>query len=468
MTNKKGSFIGRSWIVLAVAVCLAFFAALVSIDGVAHADPAAPSDVEIVTQPTDINVVYDGEERELSVELNYDVTARYFWYRSETPSAAATLVEGGSAQKPALTVKHVSDSGYYRCEVTAISYGNGTYETLLVSDTVRVSITPKPIGVEVGETTFVYTGSRVGPELMIDEEDIEEGDAVNAFLDTEIAIKNAGTYNGTIRLDNEDYEVSGSKDATVTIEKAPLTVSIKEASVRAGREYTLELIYEGLKGSDTAEDLGFTPVVAEPFRSIKKGGTYTVYAVGESESANYVVTYGTSTLYVDEWRLEEEDISGVTADAGGTFRSDTKLTVVVSDEAPASFTFLKRVYARYDLTFTQGGADGESFIFNLKDEGLSRFCLAVCTVDEEGKTKRAEGFSYADGVLSVTIPAGKENANFVVYHDYTLLVAGSAVVLVIVIIMIISLSVSAGKYKRQKAMYTYARETADKYRYRKR
>lgn len=456
----------RAFILLTV-ICAALIALVFVARGQgAYADtPVLPSDVEIATQPVSTTVVYGEEEATLQVELNYDeVEASYFWYRSESPTATAMLIESGTAAKPSLKLTKVSDTGYYRCEITAINYNNNTYGTMLRSNTVYVAVLPKEIGVEASQTEFEYNGSWQTPELVPNQEEIVEGDTVKAYLEIESAPKNAGEYVGKIVLENENYVLAGEENVYFTITKAPLTIAIVETSVRAGRDYVLEITYEGFKGSDTPEDLDFTPTIPSAYLSIKQGGTYSIHAEGNAESDNYVITYANSNLYVDMWRLEESDIEGVTADAGGTFRPGSKVHVNIRTDTPDAFSFFTTFMAQYTIVFTEGGADGESFIFNLKDSGYSSFCLAVCSLDAEGKKQRIDNYSMQDGVLSVTLPAGQESTNFAVYYDYTLIIGAAGIVLLIAVIVLIALGVSRKRFKRAKHYYNTARTMADKYR----
>lgn len=462
MTSRRRSLV-RYGIMLLTVACLVAVGLACERNTVAYADDAS-SYVFFKSTPEATNTAVYGEEIDLVIEIEGNYVVSYFWYRSETPTSVAILVKSGSSSTPNITLKNVSDTGYYHCEISSIIINNSSYAVNVVSDAYYVSVTPKGVAVTADDDTFVYNGGWQTPTLTVDPEGVEDGDIVNAYLNVESAPKNAGSYVGTIRLDNDNYKVEGSADVAFVIEKAPLTIRIKETDVRAGRDYVLELEYEGFRGTDNETDLGFEPTIPTRFFAIKEAGTYVVRPEGDAESANYVITYGDSNLYVDVWRLEEEDINGITADAGGTFRPGTKLQVNIDSTTPASFSFFKTYYCRYDLIFVEGGSDGESFKFNLKDDSISSFCLAACMVDEEGNTQRLEDYSYKDGILTVTLPAGQENVSFIVYYDYTLLLAIVAVVAVVLFIMLLALLSSRKKFNRQKYYYTVAQREADKFR----
>ncbi len=457
--SRRGKFI----LTAAFAACLIALAAVsVCFGGFKEAAFAVDTDVNISMQPQNVNAVYGDGEFELGVGLSSPAVAQYAWYKSDTPGGVAVRVAEGSGASPSLKVSKATDSGYYYCLISALTYGGNRYETELVSDRAAVSIEPKPISVKVGEDKIVYNGQWQSPKFEIDSEELIEGDTVNARLDTERATINAGTYVGTIVLDNPQYAVDGEKEITFTIEKAPLTVRVKEVGVRAGKEYTLEIEYVGFKGADDESALGFIPQIPQRFLNVTTAGVYDVVCTGASESANYVIEYEAAKLYVNDATLGQEAISGITATAGGSFRRGTALEVAESERKINGFGFLKRVQCVYEPKFTSGGADGETYTLNI-EENFSKFMLAVCTVDDKGNTKSANGFSYRDGVLSVTLPADFEGG-IVVYNDYTIITIVGAVLLLVILIMIIAIFSSKRKYKNHLFYYRAAQKEADRYR----
>lgn len=89
--------------------------------------------------------------------------------------------------------------------------------------------------------------------------------------------------------------------------------------------------------------------------------------------------------------------------------------------------------------------------------------LAVCKLNEDGRTERVKAYTQDGGILSVTLPTD-EACSIVIYNDYTIIVVLGLIVL-IVIISVIAVSVaSKRKYKRHLALYRAAEREADKYR----
>lgn len=451
---------GRIFLTAALtAIIIALAAISVCAGTVAYAE----SDIKIAEQPHDVTSVYGYGKFDLTAKLDSDVIAKYVWYKSERPDSVAVKVSEGTGAVPTTEVSKATDSGYYYCVITSLTYGGETYPAEIVSEKARVQIAQKPVRVTTDETELVYNGEWQTPKFTVNAEDLIEGDTVNARLETETTTKDAGTYVGTIKLDNPQYKVDGDAEATFTITKAELTVKIKEIGVRVGKDYSLEIEYEGFKGSDDASALGFTPEIPRRYYDIKVAGVYDVVCSGETESKNYVVKYAPSKLYVNDGTLGSNDIIGITATAGGSFRSGTRLEVRETETAVNGFHFLKRIRHIYEPEFVSGGADGETYTINIEDSGISRFMLSVCTVDDKGDTKRVNGFSYNDGVLSVTLPTDFDGG-IVIYNDYTIITVVGAVLLLVLFITMIAVLSSKRKYKKQLFYYRAAEKEADRYR----
>lgn len=444
-------------IIAAVLVALVF--AAVPIGKSAYADGG---EVTITRDPTDVSGVYGKVNATLSIELSdASAVATYTWYRSATEEDVAKKVGGGTGTRPSIGVGKATDSGYYYCVVEEIQLDGETYETNLVSAKAKVAIDKKPISVKPTEKEFFYNGKWQKPDAIVDEDGPESGDVVNAKTETSSATIKAGKYEATIKLDNDEYCVSDNEKVSFEIKKAPLTVKIKEVAVKAGMDYELAVEYDGFADGENESVLGFTPQIPKAAYGIKKAGIYTFVCSGARETENYAIKYEESNVYVNEARLDSADINGIVATAGGSFRGNTKIDVTTGNYQ--SKNLLKRTKYNYNIEFTSGGADGETFVLNIHDNTISKFMLAVCKLNEDGKTERVKVYTQDDGILSVTLPTD-EKCSIVIYNDYTILVIAGIILLIIIITVFAVCIASKRKYKYHLSLYRAAEREADKYR----
>ena len=116
---------------------------------------------------------------------------------------------------------------------------------------------------------------------------------------------NAGTYTVTpnFATSNADYNLPPMLTATLTINKAELTITAENKSVIYGSpapEYTVE--YSGFVGGDTRNSLGGTPTFACGYTTSSNVGNYNIVPSGLT-SNNYNITFVPGTLSVDRKAL---------------------------------------------------------------------------------------------------------------------------------------------------------------------
>lgn len=120
-----------------------------------------------------------------------------------------------------------------------------------------------------------------------------------------------GTYpivikKGSVKNLNDSY-VNG----TLTISKAPLTITAQDYVIKQGDELpTFEVTYDGFKNSETKTALTKQPVITCTAKSSDVAGTYEILISG-AESGNYEISYVKGTL-----TIEEKDEPGPTYMAG--------------------------------------------------------------------------------------------------------------------------------------------------------
>ena len=168
-----------------------------------------------------------------------------------------------------------------------ISYVKGK---LTIVDADALIITAKSYTIEYGEEipTFEYTSE--GATL--------EGEPSITCEATKGSP--AGTYDiiiskGTVTNYNDTY-VNG----TLTIKKAPLTITAKDYTIKQGETLpTFEANYEGFKNSETSAVLTKQPTITTAATSASEPGDYEITVSG-AESKNYEITYVKGKLTITQ------------------------------------------------------------------------------------------------------------------------------------------------------------------------
>ena len=89
-------------------------------------------------------------------------------------------------------------------------------------------------------------------------------------------------------------------NGTLTITKAPLTITAKSYTIKQGEAMpTFEATYEGFKNSQTSSVLTTQPTITCSATSASAPGTYDI-VVSEAAAANYDITYVKGTLTITQ------------------------------------------------------------------------------------------------------------------------------------------------------------------------
>ena len=204
-------------------------------------------------------------------------------------------------KQPVMTTSATSTSepGTYEIAVSGAEAGN--YEisyvagTLTITEAEPVKVTAKSYTIEYGESIpeFEYTS---------------EGAALSGVPEIRCkatAASPVGTYDivvskGSVSNYNDTY-VNG----TLTITKAPLTISVGEYTRQEGEENPeFELTYEGLKNGESDGVLTKKPVVTCLATKDSESGEYVITIEG-AEAENYEISYVTGKLTVTAKPLPE-------------------------------------------------------------------------------------------------------------------------------------------------------------------
>ena len=170
----------------------------------------------------------------------------------------------------------------------AITYVNGT---LKISEADLITITAQNAEMTYGDAVPTLTFTVEGGTL----------NGTQPTVTCEATNKSdAGTY--TIKVDTTGVDYPNLKlvDGTLTIGKAPLTVSVGNYERFQGEENPVfNLTYEGWRNDDTEDVLTVKPTVSCEATTDSPVGSYAITVSG-GEAKNYSFTYQNGTLTVNE------------------------------------------------------------------------------------------------------------------------------------------------------------------------
>ena len=142
-----------------------------------------------------------------------------------------------------------------------------------------------------------------------------------------LTIKGAGTTTVTATQAGNDGFEAFSREFTLTVNKAPLTITADDCTKEEGEENPqLTVSYEGFVYDDDTSSLTSQPVVTTTATVDSPAGTYPITASG-AESANYVFNYVEGTLTILEHELLSHIILEEDFETGATVSQSTPLTL---------------------------------------------------------------------------------------------------------------------------------------------
>ena len=122
--------------------------------------------------------------------------------------------------------------------------------------------------------------------------------SVAAVSGNTMTINNAGTATVTATAQGNSQYNAFSKEYTLTVNKAPLTITAQSYTITQGDEMpTLEAIYEGFRNDDTSSVLTAQPTFNCEATSSSALGTYDIEVNGATAD-NYTITYNKGTLTI--------------------------------------------------------------------------------------------------------------------------------------------------------------------------
>ena len=213
----------------------------------------------------------------------------YSGFKNEETSSVLT-------QQPVITCEATSASmpGEYEIVVGgaeaqnySISYTNGK---LVVTEADPVTVIATSYTREYGEENPVFGFTTEGAAIEGEPEIVCEATATSPAGEYPIIIKK-----GSIKNYNDTYT-----NGTLTITKAPLSVTAKSYSMKQGEALpAFEVEYSGFKNEETSSVLTQQPVITCEATSASMPGEYEI-VVGGAEAQNYSISYTNGKLVVTE------------------------------------------------------------------------------------------------------------------------------------------------------------------------
>ena len=208
----------------------------------------------------------------------------------------------------------------------------GWYKFINITDGQDVVLTANNYTREYGDSNPVFDYTREGDELI----------GTPSITCDATATSPVGTY--IIRITKGSVENSNVKyvDGTLTITKAPLSVTAKSYSREVEQENPdFEVTYSGFKNGENESVLTIKPTVTTTATASSSPGTYDINVSG-AEAQNYSISYNKGVLTVNEKGEISFEIDGATYQG---IKSDKKVKVksvdteLVSIEIPVSISY---------------------------------------------------------------------------------------------------------------------------------
>ena len=174
----------------------------------------------------------------------------------------------------------------------AISYVNGT---LTIGKRTQTITLDDNLTMTYGDGTFTLP-EETEQGLLIDWS--SNNATVAAVVGNTLMVKGAGTATLTAEQEGDNNNQPMTKDITLTVNKAPLTVTSKSYTIEQGQSLpTFAATYEGFVNNQTANVLTKQPTFSCEAANSDVPGTYAITASG-AEAKNYEMSYVAGTLTI--------------------------------------------------------------------------------------------------------------------------------------------------------------------------
>ena len=215
-------------------------------------------------------------------------------------------------KKPTITCVATSDSlaGTYPIVVSGGEAKN--YELKYVNGTLTIT---DDVVVTAKSYTRVYGDANPTFEFTSDGATLSGTPSINCAA---TATSPVGTYDIVIAKGDVTNSEVTYVNGTLTITKAPLTITAKSYTIKQGKDLpTLEVEYSGFKNNETDTVFTTKPVVSTTATKYSEPGSYDIM-VKDAEAANYEITYVKGTLTITKKTETYDGSSNVlTVEDGG-------------------------------------------------------------------------------------------------------------------------------------------------------
>ncbi len=231
-------------------------------------------------------------------------------YGEENPAFTFTVMDmegndmiGEIDEMPTLTTLATVSSSVGDYDITATGAVSHNFTINVVDG--KLTVTKAPATVVAQNATKVY-GSE-NPEFTYTVNGLIDGDDISAVTDVKFntdadKASAVGEYSIIPYTSTAvNYEIIGYENAVLSVTKAPLTITVNDASIEYGYDmsnYQYEYSYDGFVNGDTYAVLDIQPTVSiEEYNG--QVGTYSMIASG-AEAANYEINYCNGVLTVGQ------------------------------------------------------------------------------------------------------------------------------------------------------------------------
>ncbi|MFI3227684.1 MAG: MBG domain-containing protein [Clostridia bacterium] len=267
-----------------------------------------------------------GESFTATAAIDGLVTSDVYWISDDT---SVVTVDGNTG----LVVAVGAGSTIITATYTGDNYMVGTPTTSF-----EITVIETTGNLTFGDLTHTYdgtaksvtltNGSDDGFVVIYDTDAIDLGtNSVKVTYDGEETLPTeAGTYAVEYTIVSNDYVGTGS--ATMTINKATLTVSVEDAEREYGEEDPeFTITYSGFVNGEDESELDTSPTATTTSSTTSVAGSTHTITISGGEDNNYDFSYGTGTLTINKATVDENNTFTILG-GSATMGVDTEVDVV--------------------------------------------------------------------------------------------------------------------------------------------
>ena len=234
----------------------------------------------------DATMVFGGELPVFEVTYNGFVNSEDVSVLTKQPTISTEATSTSPSGTYAIIASGAEAQNY------AISYVNGT---LTIGKRTQTIAMDDNMVMTYGDGTFTLP-EETEQGLLIDWS--SDNATVAAVVGNTLMVKGAGTATLTAEQEGDNNNQPMTKDITLTVNKAPLTVTAKSYTIEQGQSLpTFAATYEGFVNNQTEKVLTKQPTFSCEAANSDVPGTYAITASG-AEAKNYEMSYVAGTLTI--------------------------------------------------------------------------------------------------------------------------------------------------------------------------